>query len=183
VLPSFSTPSLNTPLSPPCRPLVFFVPLFQYLDGPEVDCDLVFSEGVCVFGAITDNWPTVEPYFNETGSNCPSILPRTAPQPHVAGQPRMGRGWCVHMLECVCHMHKGLMHVRSRSGVAELCSSWCCCRNSRQHPSHNFTLPCCAVPCCAVLCCAVLCCAVLCCAVLCCAVLQFSSSVSLWSCQ
>jgi hypothetical protein len=49
----------------------------QYLDGPEVDCDLVFSEGVCVFGAITDNWPTVEPYFNETGSNCPSILPRT----------------------------------------------------------------------------------------------------------
>ena len=28
-----------------------------------------------VYGAITDNWPTVEPYFNETGSNCPSILP------------------------------------------------------------------------------------------------------------
>jgi hypothetical protein len=50
--------------------------LLQYLDGPEVDCDLVFSQGVCVYGAITDNWPTVEPYFNETGSNCPSILPR-----------------------------------------------------------------------------------------------------------
>jgi len=48
----------------------------QYLDGPEVDCDLIFSEGVPVYGAITDNWPTVEPYFNETGSNCPSILPR-----------------------------------------------------------------------------------------------------------
>lgn len=48
----------------------------QYLDGPEVDCDLVLSEGVVVYGAITDNWPTVEPYFNETGSNCPSILPR-----------------------------------------------------------------------------------------------------------
>ena len=47
----------------------------QYLDGPEVDCDLVFDNGVPVFGAITDNWPTVEPYFNETGSNCPSILP------------------------------------------------------------------------------------------------------------
>ena len=27
-------------------------------------------------GAVTDNWPTVEPYFNETGSNCPSILPK-----------------------------------------------------------------------------------------------------------
>mmetsp|Transcript_30006 Transcript_30006/g.71495 ORF Transcript_30006/g.71495 Transcript_30006/m.71495 type:complete len:603 (+) Transcript_30006:197-2005(+) len=49
--------------------------LEEYLDGPEVDCDLVFSEGKCVYGIIADNWPTVEPYFNETGSNCPSILP------------------------------------------------------------------------------------------------------------
>ena len=49
--------------------------LEEYLDGPEVDVDLVLSEGEAVYGAITDNWPTVEPYFNETGSNCPSILP------------------------------------------------------------------------------------------------------------
>ena len=49
--------------------------LEEYLDGPEVDVDLVLSEGAPVYGAITDNWPTVEPYFNETGSNCPSILP------------------------------------------------------------------------------------------------------------
>ena len=34
------------------------------------------SDGIPVYGAVTDNWPTVEPYFNETGSNCPSILPR-----------------------------------------------------------------------------------------------------------
>lgn len=47
----------------------------EYLDGPEVDVDLVFSEGQPVYGAITDNWPTVEPFFNETGSNAPSILP------------------------------------------------------------------------------------------------------------
>jgi carnosine synthase len=33
------------------------------------------SDGVCTYGAVTDNWPTIEPYFNETGSNCPSILP------------------------------------------------------------------------------------------------------------
>lgn len=26
-------------------------------------------------GAVTDNWPTIEPYFNETGSNSPSVLP------------------------------------------------------------------------------------------------------------
>lgn len=47
----------------------------EYLDGAEVDCDLVLSEGKCVYGAVTDNWPTVEPYFNETGSNSPSVLP------------------------------------------------------------------------------------------------------------
>ena len=28
-----------------------------------------------VYGAVNDNWPTVEPYFNETGSNGPSVLP------------------------------------------------------------------------------------------------------------
>lgn len=28
-----------------------------------------------VMWCLADNWPTVEPYFNETGSNCPSILP------------------------------------------------------------------------------------------------------------
>ncbi|KFM27308.1 Carnosine synthase 1 [Auxenochlorella protothecoides] len=47
----------------------------EYLDGPEVDVDVVFSEGQAVYGAVTDNWPTLEPYFNETGSNSPSILP------------------------------------------------------------------------------------------------------------
>ena len=49
--------------------------LEEYLDGPEVDVDLVLSDGLAVYGAVTDNWPTVEPYFNETGSNSPSILP------------------------------------------------------------------------------------------------------------
>ncbi|GIL64485.1 hypothetical protein Vafri_18388 [Volvox africanus] len=48
----------------------------EYLDGHEVDCDLIFDNGRAVYGAITDNWPTVEPYFNETGSNCPSVLPK-----------------------------------------------------------------------------------------------------------
>ena len=52
----------------------------QYLDGTEVDCDLIFDNGSPVYGAITDNWPTVEPYFNETGSNCPSILPKQQQQ-------------------------------------------------------------------------------------------------------
>ena len=33
-------------------------------------------QGDITYGAITDNWPTLEPYFNETGSNCPSNLSR-----------------------------------------------------------------------------------------------------------
>lgn len=49
--------------------------LEEYLDGPEVDVDLVFSDGHAVYGVVSDNWPCVEPYFNETGSNAPSILP------------------------------------------------------------------------------------------------------------
>lgn len=28
----------------------------EYLDGDEVDCDIVLSNGVCTYGAITDNW-------------------------------------------------------------------------------------------------------------------------------
>eukprot|EP00201_Polytomella_parva_P001332 CAMPEP_0175085088 /NCGR_PEP_ID=MMETSP0052_2-20121109/28449_1 /TAXON_ID=51329 ORGANISM="Polytomella parva, Strain SAG 63-3" /NCGR_SAMPLE_ID=MMETSP0052_2 /ASSEMBLY_ACC=CAM_ASM_000194 /LENGTH=570 /DNA_ID=CAMNT_0016357021 /DNA_START=235 /DNA_END=1947 /DNA_ORIENTATION=+ len=50
----------------------------EYLDGSEVDCDLIFDDGEPYYGAVTDNWPTVEPYFNETGSNCPSILSQEA---------------------------------------------------------------------------------------------------------
>lgn len=48
----------------------------EYLDGPEVDVDVIMSEGMAVYGAVSDNWPTIEPYFNETGSNAPSILPK-----------------------------------------------------------------------------------------------------------
>ena len=29
--------------------------------------DLVMSGGEAVYGGITDNWPTLEPWFNETG--------------------------------------------------------------------------------------------------------------------
>lgn len=44
----------------------------QYLDGPEVDVDVVLnSEGDVAYGNVTDNWPTIEPYFNETGGKIP----------------------------------------------------------------------------------------------------------------
>jgi len=49
--------------------------LEQYLDGEEVDIDIVVSEGQWRYAAVTDNGPTVEPYFNETWGVCPSLLP------------------------------------------------------------------------------------------------------------
>lgn len=64
--------------------------LEEYLDGDEIDCDLIFDNGQPVYGAITDNWPTVEPYFNETGSNCPSILSR---EKQVQSKRPQSRAW------------------------------------------------------------------------------------------
>merc|ERR1712060_42208 len=49
--------------------------LEQYLDGTEVDIDVVYSDGDWRYAAITDNGPTVEPWFNETWGVCPSLLP------------------------------------------------------------------------------------------------------------
>jgi len=50
--------------------------LEQYLDGSEVDVDIVMSEGEWRYAAVSDNGPTFEPYFNETWGLCPSLLPR-----------------------------------------------------------------------------------------------------------
>lgn len=50
--------------------------LESYLDGDEVDVDIVMSEGEWQYAAVSDNGPTLEPYFNETWAVCPSLLPR-----------------------------------------------------------------------------------------------------------
>ena len=39
--------------------------LYRYLDGGEVDVDVVMSAGEWRYAAVTDNGPTLEPYFNE----------------------------------------------------------------------------------------------------------------------
>eukprot|EP01135_Chromosphaera_perkinsii_P003445 Nk52_evm14s243 gene=Nk52_evmTU14s243 len=56
--------------NPGCEEVTIMVE--QYLDGPEYDVDCLFWEGECKFISVSDNWPTHEPYFLETGSNCPS---------------------------------------------------------------------------------------------------------------
>ena len=49
-----------------------FIILEQYLLGDEFDVDCLFWDGEAVFTSVSDNWPTFEPYFLETGSSCPS---------------------------------------------------------------------------------------------------------------
>ena len=49
--------------------------LEEYLNGPEVDVDLVLYQGECAFVSVVDNGPTIEPYFSETWNLCPSALP------------------------------------------------------------------------------------------------------------
>jgi biotin carboxylase len=43
----------------------------EYLDGVEFDVDLVMHEGRCVFSSVSQNWPTQEPSFQETGLHNP----------------------------------------------------------------------------------------------------------------
>ncbi|KAH0473085.1 MAG: hypothetical protein KVP17_003149 [Porospora cf. gigantea B] len=49
--------------------------LESFLDGPEVDVDMVISEGEPVYLNVVDDWPLVEPYLTEWGNSCPSQLP------------------------------------------------------------------------------------------------------------
>ena len=43
----------------------------DYLDGVEFDVDLILDGGECVFSSVSQNWPTAEPSFQETGLHCP----------------------------------------------------------------------------------------------------------------
>jgi D-alanine-D-alanine ligase len=43
-----------------------------YLEGAEVDVDLLVQDGLIKFHAFTDNFPTIEPFFVETGDAMPS---------------------------------------------------------------------------------------------------------------
>jgi len=49
--------------------------LEQYLDGTEFDIDILLWEGECRYAGVSENWPTNEPYFFETGLHAPSAFP------------------------------------------------------------------------------------------------------------
>ncbi len=61
------SPDLNAIFQQGCDLL-----LEEYLDGVEFDVDFVLSGGELVFSALSENWPTDEPYFVETGLHSPS---------------------------------------------------------------------------------------------------------------
>ena len=52
-----------------------YLMLEEYLDGDEVDVDVIMSKGQWQYAAVSDNGPTLEPYFNETWAVSPSLLP------------------------------------------------------------------------------------------------------------
>lgn len=52
--------------------------LEDYLDGVEFDVDLVMQDGECAFSSVSQNWPTAEPSFQETGLHCPPDHDRRA---------------------------------------------------------------------------------------------------------
>ena len=45
--------------------------LEEYLDGVEFDVDVIMHDGLCIFSSVSQNWPTAEPSFQETGLHCP----------------------------------------------------------------------------------------------------------------
>lgn len=47
----------------------------EYIDGHEVDIDIILQNGKIKFHSITDNYQTNEPFFVETGGATPSGLP------------------------------------------------------------------------------------------------------------
>lgn len=47
--------------------------LEEFYDGEEFDVDILFSEGRVVYAKVSDNWSCMEPWFQELGTNCPSL--------------------------------------------------------------------------------------------------------------
>src|SRR3989338_6693468 len=47
----------------------------EYIDGDEVDIDILIQNGKIKYYSITDNFQTEEPFFVETGEQIPSSLP------------------------------------------------------------------------------------------------------------
>ncbi|MEN9328428.1 MAG: hypothetical protein RI947_1236 [Candidatus Parcubacteria bacterium] len=56
----------------------------EYIDGDEVDVDILLQNGKVKFYSISDNYKTKEPFFVETGQSIPSSLPVKSQQDLIA---------------------------------------------------------------------------------------------------
>ncbi len=52
----------------------------EYIDGDEVDIDIIIQNGKIKFWSISDNFQTQEPFFVEVGQSIPSSLPTSKQQ-------------------------------------------------------------------------------------------------------
>ncbi|MBI5597586.1 MAG: ATP-grasp domain-containing protein [Elusimicrobia bacterium] len=77
----------------------------QYLEGDEVDVDVVMQGGKPVFTSVTDNWPTKRPFFLATGSSLPSHLPS-------AGQAELAK--LAHDSAAALKLDRGVLHIEMK---------------------------------------------------------------------
>lgn len=49
--------------------------LEEFYDGDEFDIDILMWDGQVCYAKVSDNWACCEPWFQETGTNCPSLYP------------------------------------------------------------------------------------------------------------
>ncbi len=79
--------------------------LEEYLDGVEFDVDLVMHDGACLFSSVSQNWPTAEPSFQETGLHCPADHDRKEVRRLVDLVVRTVQGF---------GLHRGVLHVEGK---------------------------------------------------------------------
>jgi biotin carboxylase/MFS family permease len=83
--------------------------LEEYLDGVEFDVDLVLEDGTCVFSSVSQQWPTAEPSFQETGLHCPPDHRRRAVRALVAFAAEAAREF---------GFRTGVLHIEAKSTSA-----------------------------------------------------------------
>jgi carnosine synthase len=80
--------------------------LEQYLDGVEFDIDLVLEDGESVFSSVSENWPTAERTFQETGLHCPPDQSPRAIRELV--------GFCIEAVQAV-GFRTGVLHIEAKT--------------------------------------------------------------------
>jgi biotin carboxylase len=79
--------------------------LEDYLDGVEFDVDLILENGECVFSSVSQQSPTPEPSFQETGLHCPPD--------HGAKHVRRLVDLCVQTVQAF-GFQRGVLHVEGK---------------------------------------------------------------------